>query len=60
LISKARSEQCRNVEGKRGRSELSTVNNDSEDAAELNTIDSDVESSFGTGTDFDKRRASQN
>ena len=46
MISKARSKQCSDFERTRGKSELSTVNSDFEDSAELNTGLCDTEGSF--------------
>ena len=45
LTSKARSKQCSDLEGKIGKSELSTLNSDIEVSAELITVDCDVERS---------------
>jgi hypothetical protein len=46
LISETRSKQCSVFEGRRVKSELSTVNSGFEDSAELNTGVCDTESSF--------------
>ena len=42
LTSKARSKQCSDLEGKIGKSELSTLNSDVEVSAELIAVDCDV------------------
>ena len=56
LIAKARSKQCSDFEGKRSKSELSTVNSDFEASAELSTVDCDVESSFKGVQCFQQKR----